>query len=816
MFRRAWILRGLAAGAVLWSVSTITLAAQPGPVAAQIQAALRAFLTVAHTWTATQTFTNVVVNGTCTGCTGSGTVSGPGSSTVNALARWGNTGGTSLLNSTPVLADDGRITLLTDPTGLQDASTKNYVDTAIAGVNTGGGAAQNSFLVNGGQVVWTSDYNFTVSAATYYINGVLYTAAQQNVTLTAADPTNPRIDQIVVDDTGTVSAVAGTASAQPSAPVIDPGAQLPLTLVTVAAGSTEPADVQSTLLYCDNVGGPTEWNWTTSGTGFNTNSSNNPVSGCSKSIEGTTVAANAYAQGQIPSSTFDPATQNFLVFYIRSKASWNNKRGLTVTLRSSGVQVGQPVTFNGTAFGFDSNQTSTYQQIAIPLLQFAVANGTTITQVRFQDFGGSIGFYLGNVSIQGGVTQPANPGLTREQADALYQPLGASSGAALSAITAATGANTIANGNNHSQVWNWALTTASSTALALGETTAATGGSGASQALLGINLLANSTSAGLRIENFGTAYGLYVSDVASDTSPFVIDADGEVCVQCTTPTVALQVGGALSVASTTTLSGILRFSGGYELGTNGANDLQITTNSGNLRGRWKATIAQLGLAHNGNTTITTTNLHSLAIGEADNDGLNHYYTIGYGWRNGGMPAYTGYQQTNSAGDTCGDLVEGTRPNTTSAPVERLRIYGCSGAAGVFVGDFGTTGVKISTDGDGAITFLGLGNGSDEDWTLNFDDTSNTIVTSSSTGVTSFVFTSINVDAASFSVAGSAGGTGTACSAFTGGICTTATAPGELTPDQQRIADLEAKVAALEARVSLLDRLFARLEALLGL
>lgn len=46
----------------------VTVAAQTGPASAQIQAALRAFIAQIHTWTATQTFTNIVVNGTCTGC----------------------------------------------------------------------------------------------------------------------------------------------------------------------------------------------------------------------------------------------------------------------------------------------------------------------------------------------------------------------------------------------------------------------------------------------------------------------------------------------------------------------------------------------------------------------------------------------------------------------------------------------------------------------------------------------------------------------------------------------------------------------------
>lgn len=54
------------------------------------------------------------------------------------------------------------------------------------------------------------------------------------------------------------------------------------------------------------------------------------------------------------------------------------------------------------------------------------------------------------------------------------------------------------------------------------------------------------------------------------------------------------------------------------------------------------------------------------------------------------------------------------------------------------------GVKISGDGDGAITFLGLGNGSDEDLTLNLDDTANTGVWSSSTGLNKLQFGSIGL------------------------------------------------------------------------
>jgi hypothetical protein len=36
----------------------------------------------------------------------------------------------------------------------------------------------------------------------YYINGILYIGGKDRLTLSAADPTNPRLDTIAVDSTG--------------------------------------------------------------------------------------------------------------------------------------------------------------------------------------------------------------------------------------------------------------------------------------------------------------------------------------------------------------------------------------------------------------------------------------------------------------------------------------------------------------------------------------------------------------------------------------------------------------------------------------
>lgn len=60
-------------------------------------------------------------------------------------------------------------------------------------------------------------------------------------------------------------------------------------------------------------------------------------------------------------------------------------------------------------------------------------------------------------------------------------------------------------------------------------------------------------------------------------------------------------------------------------------------------------------------------------------------------------------------------------------------------------NLGTGGVVLNDDGDGALTLTGAGNGSDEDLTLNLDDTSNHAVISSSTGVTALGMNAIGMN-----------------------------------------------------------------------
>jgi len=252
-------------------------------------------------------------------------------------------------------------------------------------------------LISGGGVVWTGLLNFTCSAATYAIGGTVYNSAQTNITLSAADPTNPRIDVIAVNSSGACVAITGTPAGSPAAPTVDPTSQLSLTFVTIAATATTPT-LSSILVYDENSTPPTEYTCTPTAN-FNCNSTNNPFH-LTHDIEATTaVATNGVSL--INSGTVNFSTYSTLSFNIRNKASWPSAKSLQICFLNSATVVGNCVAFKNGVFGFNQTNITSYQQIVIPLSVFAL--GTTVAdRVRFQVLGtgGSIGFYLDWIQIQ--------------------------------------------------------------------------------------------------------------------------------------------------------------------------------------------------------------------------------------------------------------------------------------------------------------------------------------------------------------------------------------------------------------------------------
>lgn len=274
-----------------------------------------------------------------------------------------------------------------------------------SGINSGNPLINNQCL-SGCGVVWTGGLGFTVSASIYNIVSTTYSSPLTNLTLTTADPSNPRIDVIAVNTSGAAVVITGTPAASPSAPTVDPTTQLALTFVTVPAGSSTPT-VSSILVYDENVGPATEWTCTPS-SNFNCNSTSNPFH-LTKDIEATT-AANTNNVVLNKGSTVDLSTSSTFTFYIRNKASWPNQKSLSICFLNSATIVGQCVGFKNGVFGFNQAITTAYQQIVIPISAFALTG--VVDRVRFQVVGGggTIGFYLDWIQIQTTPVGSGNPG----------------------------------------------------------------------------------------------------------------------------------------------------------------------------------------------------------------------------------------------------------------------------------------------------------------------------------------------------------------------------------------------------------------------
>lgn len=268
--------------------------------------------------------------------------------------------------------------------------------------------AAGNGLVAGCGVFWTGSLNFTVSSCTYSIGGALFNSPQTNLTLAAADPTNPRIDLVIVDNTGTASVLTGTPAPTPATPSYDPTAQFPLVPITVPANATVPQGISNENIYLEN----TEYTCVASAN-FNCASTNNPFAG-TKDIEATAaVAGNNVTLTKPAAGTITLSSFNILNLQLRSKAGWPNRKSLALCWYNGATLVGSCVSLKDGTFNFVSTQTSSYQQITIGASAFNTANqNVTTLKISVAGSGSSIGFYLDNIILQTGTgNNPGTPSL---------------------------------------------------------------------------------------------------------------------------------------------------------------------------------------------------------------------------------------------------------------------------------------------------------------------------------------------------------------------------------------------------------------------
>jgi hypothetical protein len=354
------------------------------------------------------TMSGSVASGDCVVGDASGNVSDGGTCGLTPGGTWDS--GTTYAKNTVVLYNGSSYYSLVSTTGVtpgSDPATWSLL--AAAGLNgtngtngTNGSPGAPGYspnqVLSGCGVVWNSLLSFNISACSYLIQNTQYSTAQTSLTLAAADPSLDRIDVIAANTSGAIVAITGTPSANPAPPAIDISTQLQLTFVYVAAGATVPSNITVTDIYHEN----TEWTCASSAN-VNCASTSNPHSGTTD-IEATAATTGNFARLTIPSSTIDISGKN-LVFWIRSKASWAATRSLTVQWFNGSTAKCTPVSLKDGNFTFNSSTTGSYQQIVIPTSTFA-CSGIPVTRVQFTvaGSGGTIGFYLDDITLQGGVT----------------------------------------------------------------------------------------------------------------------------------------------------------------------------------------------------------------------------------------------------------------------------------------------------------------------------------------------------------------------------------------------------------------------------
>jgi len=256
-------------------------------------------------------------------------------------------------------------------------------------------------------------YNYSVhgglsdGTGRYQLLCVQYTADSATVTFDSSDADQDRIDIIYLDATG-VHTREGELSAPGTAvrPTVDVD-EILLTEVLIAAGSTAPPLTQL-VVYNDNTGESTVTN---TGTTTNPDNTTNVFIG-TKSVNVTNITHNDQIFfTKLPSlSTWGVLGFDAITLSIRLKATMPTNANLGIALQvgttTSGTEVIVPLV--------KTNSTS-YQQISIPLAAFGNMANTNITRVRFRYIRAAsganyTGFYLDYVNFVDGMT--SGPGGT--------------------------------------------------------------------------------------------------------------------------------------------------------------------------------------------------------------------------------------------------------------------------------------------------------------------------------------------------------------------------------------------------------------------
>lgn len=270
--------------------------------------------------------------------------------------------------------------LLVDGTSI----TGNGLDTPLSANFTQTG----KYMISGGASWSGIGLVYDVSFLTYFFNGNK-TADPDSVTLAASDPTNPRLDAVVVDEAGVISVITGDPSSSPVEPAI-PEDQLQVQFILVEAGSTTPTIATENIYLDDPTSGWTfsTYNTATPTTGsINFAGTNSPKQGIECIEASTDLRLGArFVRG----TSFDAFQYTMLQVWVRfTGTAVATNKSLNVRFENSaGTLVANTVNlFN---YGLQRGVLNTWQLVVVPLTAFG-ALPATVKGLKMIMAGGTVG-----------------------------------------------------------------------------------------------------------------------------------------------------------------------------------------------------------------------------------------------------------------------------------------------------------------------------------------------------------------------------------------------------------------------------------------
>lgn len=244
--------------------------------------------------------------------------------------------------------------------------------------------------------IWTGvGLIYDVIYTDYYIEGTLYLGDTEQITLDAADATNPRQDAIAVNASGAFF-ITGDAEPNPKAPTLDPTTQLFITNVLINAGATTPANQEIVDIYKENV----EWTGTSNIATINFTDTGAAIQGTYGISTGKIVRYD-YIRFMNPTS-YQPGDWDLITFRMKLLDAFANNVKFNVSLRNAADRISTFATIKNNSYGYSNVGFGNWLYIVIPLSDLTIL--TTYSGIEIEVLYGTnnSGFELDNIQLSKG------------------------------------------------------------------------------------------------------------------------------------------------------------------------------------------------------------------------------------------------------------------------------------------------------------------------------------------------------------------------------------------------------------------------------